>query len=405
MKGSGSMKETAKQIFEKDRQGYLPVFNRYQIVLDHGEGVYLYDNEGKKYIDFLGGIAVNVLGHNYGPLVRAVSEQAGKLIHCSNLYYTQEQADAAEKLVKLSGLGKAFFGNSGAEANEGAIKIARKYAHNISPEKSQIITAWESFHGRTIATLTATGQPKYQEGFGPLPEGFDYVHYNDIRELEKLMSEKTCAVMLETIQGEGGVYPPKGDYLKQVRELCDKYNALLILDEIQAGIGRSGKFFAYEKYGVKPDIVTLAKGLAGGVPIGAFIVTDEVAKAFHAGDHGTTFGGNPLACAAANVVLDTVPKTEFLAHVEEVGAHFKGQLLELQKEFPSLISEVRGEGLILGAELTQPGRDIVNACLEQGAVINCTAGKVLRFIPPLIITKEQVDEVIGILRSVLRKAA
>ena len=399
------MKETAKQIFEKDRQGYLPVFNRYQIVLDHGEGVYLYDNEGKKYIDFLGGIAVNVLGHNYGPLVRAVSEQAGKLIHCSNLYYTQEQADAAEKLVKLSGLGKAFFGNSGAEANEGAIKIARKYAHNISPEKSQIITAWESFHGRTIATLTATGQPKYQEGFGPLPEGFDYVHYNDIGELEKLMSEKTCAVMLETIQGEGGVYPPKGDYLKQVRELCDKYNALLILDEIQAGIGRSGKFFAYEKYGVKPDIVTLAKGLAGGVPIGAFIVTDEVAKAFHAGDHGTTFGGNPLACAAANVVLDTVPKTEFLAHVEEVGAHFKGQLLELQKEFPSLISEVRGEGLILGAELTQPGRDIVNACLEQGAVINCTAGKVLRFIPPLIITKEQVDEVIGILRSVLRKAA
>lgn len=395
------MKETSQQIFEKDKQGYLPVFNRYQIVLDHGEGVYLYDNEGKKYIDFLGGIAVNVLGHNYGPLVKAVSEQAGKLIHCSNLYYTQAQADAAEKLVKLSGLGKAFFCNSGAEANEGAIKIARKYAHNINPDKSQIITAWESFHGRTIATLTATGQPKYQEGFGPLPEGFDYVHYNDIAELEKLMSEKTCAVMLETIQGEGGVYPPKGDYLKQVRALCDKYNALLILDEIQAGIGRSGKFFAYDKYGVKPDIVTLAKGLAGGVPIGAFIVTDEVSKAFHAGDHGTTFGGNPLACAAANVVLDTVPKAEFLSNVEQVGSYFRDKLLKLQEKYPALISEVRGEGLILGAELTRPGRDIVNECLAKGAIINCTSGNVLRFIPPLIITKEQVDKVMEILDETL----
>lgn len=395
------MKETSQQIFEKDKQGYLPVFNRYQIVLDHGDGVYLYDIEGKKYIDFLGGIAVNVLGHNYGPLVKAVSEQAGKLIHCSNLYYTQAQADAAEKLVKLSGLGKAFFCNSGAEANEGAIKIARKYAHSISPDKSQIITAWESFHGRTIATLTATGQPKYQEGFGPLPDGFDYVHYNDIDELEKLMSENTCAVMLETIQGEGGVYTPKGDYLKQVRALCDKYNALLILDEIQAGIGRSGKFFAYDKYGIKPDIVTLAKGLAGGVPIGAFIVTDEVSKAFHAGDHGTTFGGNPLACAAANVVLDTVPKAEFLANVEEVGSYFNGKLLKLQEKYPALISEVRGEGLILGAELTRPGRDIVNECLAKGAIINCTSGNVLRFIPPLIITKEQVDQVMEILDETL----
>lgn len=395
------MKETSQQIFEKDKQGYLPVFNRYQIVLDHGDGVYLYDIEGKKYIDFLGGIAVNVLGHNYGPLVKAVSEQAGKLIHCSNLYYTQAQADAAEKLVKLSGLGKAFFCNSGAEANEGAIKIARKYAHSISPDKSQIITAWESFHGRTIATLTATGQPKYQEGFGPLPDGFDYVHYNDINELEKLMSENTCAVMLETIQGEGGVYTPKGDYLKQVRALCDKYNALLILDEIQAGIGRSGKFFAYDKYGIKPDIVTLAKGLAGGVPIGAFIVTDEVSKAFHAGDHGTTFGGNPLACAAANVVLDTVPKAEFLANVEEVGSYFKDKLLKLQEKYPALISEVRGEGLILGAELTRPGRDIVNECLAKGAIINCTSGNVLRFIPPLIITKEQVDQVMEILDETL----
>lgn len=399
------MKETAQDIFAKDARDYLAVFNRYKIVLDHGEGAYVYDITGKKYIDFLGGIAVNVLGHAYPPLVDAVSKQAGKLIHCSNLYYTRAQADAASKLVKLSGLGKAFFGNSGAEANEGAIKIARKYAHSIHPDKSQIITAWDSFHGRTVATLTATGQPKYQEGFGPLPEGFDYVHYNDAEELEALMSDKTCAVMLETIQGEGGVYPPKDGYLKRVRALCDKYHALLILDEIQAGIGRSGKFFAYENYGVQPDIVTLAKGLAGGVPIGAFVVTDEVAKAFHPGDHGTTFGGNPLACAAANVVLDTVPQPGFLKSVEEVGAYFRRKLEELREKYPSLIAEIRGEGLILGAQLTKPGRDIVNEVLEQGAIINCTAGTVLRFIPPLIITKEQVDEVVGILDKVLPRHA
>lgn len=401
------MKQTDQEIFATDKASYVPVFNRYKIVLDHGEGVYVWDNNGKKYIDFLGGIAVNVLGHAYKPLVDAVAEQAGKLIHCSNLYYTQAQADAAAKLVKLSGLGKAFFGNSGAEANEGAIKIARKYAHAIDPEKSQIITAWNSFHGRTLATLTATGQPHYQEGVGPLPAGFDYVHYNDIEELELLMSDKTAAVMLETIQGEGGVYTPENDYLKKVRALCDKHHALLIFDEIQAGIGRSGKFFAYEKYGVKPDIVTLAKGLAGGVPIGAFIVTNEVAAAFKPGDHGTTFGGNPLACAAANVVLDTVPQAEFLHNVETVGSYFKDKLAVLKDKYPTLIKEVRGTGLILGAELTsaEHGRDIVNDCLEKGAIINCTVGKVLRFIPPLIITQEQVDEVVAVLDAALRKYA
>lgn len=396
-----------QEIFDEDKESYVPVFSRYKIVLDHGEGAYAWDINGKKYLDFLGGIAVNVLGHNYKPLVTAISEQAQKLIHVSNLYYTKPQADAAAKLVKLSGLGKVFFANSGAEANEGAIKIARKFAHNISPEKSEIITAWDSFHGRTLATLTATGQPHYQEGVGPLPAGFSYVHYNDIAELEKMISDKTAAVMLETIQGEGGVYTPNGEYLKEVRRLCDKHKALLILDEIQAGIGRSGKFFAYEKYGIKPDIVTLAKGLAGGVPIGAFIVTDEVANAFKLGDHGTTFGGNPLACAAANVVLDTVPKADFLKQVETVGSYFKNKLLDLQKKYPELIVDVRGTGLILGAELasSEHGRDIVNDCLEKGAIINCTVGKVLRFIPPLIITTEQVDTVTDILDEVLKKYA
>ena len=401
------MRETDQEIMAKDKAGYLPVFSRYEIVLDHGEGAYVWDHNGKKYLDFLGGIAVNVLGHNHPALVKAVSEQAGKMLHCSNLYYTQAQADAADKLAKLSGLedAKVFFGNSGAEANEGAIKLARKFTHQQDPEKSQIITAWMSFHGRTLATLTATGQPHYQEGVGPLPEGFDYVHYNDIAELEKMMSDKTCAVMLETIQGEGGVYTPNPGYLQQVRELCDKHGALLIFDEIQAGIGRSGEFFAYDKYGVKPDIVTLAKGLAGGVPIGAFVARGEVARAMHPGDHGTTFGGNPLACAAANVVLDTVPQAEFLAHIRQVGGYFKQQLSSLQEKFPALISEVRGEGLILGAELSRDdiGRDIVNECLSEGIIINCTVGKVLRFIPPLIIDEEQVDEVVKVLAKVLEK--
>ncbi|MBQ6976515.1 MAG: acetylornithine transaminase [Selenomonadaceae bacterium] len=398
------MSETQEKIFERDDKNYLPVFNRYKIVLERGDGAYVYDINGKKYVDFLAGIAVNVLGHNYPPLVDAIKNQAEKLIHVSNLYYTKPQADAAAKLVKLSGLDRAFFANSGAEANEGAIKIARKFAKKISEDKTQIITAWDSFHGRTLATLTATGQPKYHKGFEPLPAAFDYVKYNDIADLESKISDKTCAVMLETIQGEGGVYPPKNDYLKKVRELCDKHSALLILDEIQCGMGRSGKFFAYEKFGIKPDIVTLAKGLAGGVPIGAFIVTEKVAQAFHAGDHGTTFGGNPLACAAANVVLDTIPDEKFLAHVEEVGNYFREKLIGLQKKYSDQISEVRGEGLILGLQLSNPklkGVEIVNECMKRGAIINCTAGTVLRFVPPLIITSAQVDEVINILDKVL----
>ena len=398
------MRKTDEQIYEIDARDYLPVFARYKIVLDHGEGVYVYDTQGKKYIDFLGGIAVNVLGHGYPALVNAVASQAKKMIHCSNLYYTQTQADAAAKLAARFGGGKVFFGNSGAEANEGAIKLARKYAHTISKDKSEIICAWHSFHGRTLATLTATGQPKYQEGYGPLPEGFSYVDFGDYDALEKMVSEKTCAVMLETIQGEGGVHVPPKDYFKKVRTLCNKYGALLILDEIQSGMGRTGKFFAYEHFNVKPDIVTLAKGLAGGVPIGAFIATNKVAVAFHAGDHGSTFGGNPLACAAANAVLDAMTP-EFLENVEKMGEYFKERLLALQKKLPWFIKEVRGSGLILGMELTKEGRDVVNACLEEGAIINCTAGNVLRFVPPLIVTKSEIDEVMNVLERVLPRFA
>lgn len=396
---------TNEEIFAKDKSDYLPVFARYNIVLDHGDGPYVYDTKGKKYIDFLAGIAVNVVGHNYKPLVDAVSKQASKMIHCSNLYYTEVQVEAAEKLKKLSGMDKVFFGNSGAEANEGAIKLARKYATNIDPEKIQIISALHSFHGRTLATLTATGQDHYHHGFGPLPAGFDYVPYNDIQALEAKMSDKTCAVMLEAIQGEGGVHVPDPDYLPKVRALCDKYNAVLIFDEVQCGMGRTGTFFGCQQFGVKPDIVTLAKGLAGGVPIGAFMATDKVANAFHAGDHGSTFGGNPLACAAACVVLDALIDGNLIENAKEIGAYLQSKFEEYKAKYPNLIKEVRGRGLILGMELTRPGREIANECLDYGAIINCTAGNVLRFVPPLNITKAHVDELISVLDKVLPKYA
>lgn len=401
------MTYTDEQIYAVDKADYLPVFARYQIVLDHGDGVNVYDTAGKKYIDFLGGIAVNVLGHGNKELVKAIADQAARMIHVSNLYYTEAQATAAEKLVKLSGLNRAFFANSGAEANEGAIKLARKYTHQKDAEKSTIITAWHSFHGRTLATLTATAQPKYQEGFGPLPAAFDYVTYGDLAELEAKMNDKVSAVMLETIQGEGGVYVPSAEYLKGVRALCDKYGALLIFDEIQCGIGRTGSFFAYDGFGVKPDIVTLAKGLAGGVPIGAVITTEEVASALHPGDHGTTFGGNPLACAAANVVLDTVAAPAFLQKVAKLGDYFTAELKKLAAKYPGLIKEVRGKGLMLGAELTRDdiGRDIVNDVLANGAIINCTAGNVLRFVPPLIITEADIDTVLACVDKALAKFA
>lgn len=391
-----------EEIFQKDKENYLQVFSRSPIVLSHGQGAYVFDTNGKKYLDFLAGIAVNVVGHANEKLVATIANQAQKLIHCSNLYYTEEQANCAERLTKLSHLNKVFFANSGAEANEGAIKLARKYATTQNPEKIEIIVAKKSFHGRTMATLAATGQDAYHVGFGPLPEGFLYVEYGNIDALKKLVNEKTCAVMLETIQGEGGVYVPPENYLKQVRALCDEVNACLILDEIQCGMGRTGKFFAYENFGVLPDIVTLAKGLAGGVPIGAFIAKDKVAEAFHKGDHGSTFGGNALACAAANTVIDIVCDEKFLKHVQETGEFFKNGLLALQKKYADKVEEVRGMGLMLGMELKKPGASIVQACLEKGLIINCTVGKVLRFVPPLMVTKEEVQIVLDVLDEVLK---
>lgn len=384
-----------------DAEYYMPVFARYPIVLTHGEGPYVYDDQGKQYLDFLAGIAVNVLGHAHPALVKAISEQAGKLIHCSNLYYTAVQAQLAKQLVELSGLGKVFLANSGAEANEGAIKLARKYGKLQSADKIEILTAEHSFHGRTLATLTATAQPKYQQGYEPLPGGFGHIPFGDISALEKAMSSRTCAVLLEPIQGEGGIHTAPSSYWQAVRELCDKHGALLIFDEIQTGVGRTGTFFAYEQTGITPDIVTLAKGLGGGVPIGAILATAKVTAAFQPGDHGSTFGGNPLACAAANAVLSVFASEKLLDKVEVLGNHLKVGLLALQAKYPQLITSVRGNGLMVGAELTKPGREIVNACLTQGLIINCTAGNVLRFVPPLIITKEQIDDMLQMLEAAI----
>ena len=391
------------KVFEQDKKYFMPVFSRYPLVLSHGEGPYIFDTDGKKYIDFLAGIAVNVLGHAHPELVKAICEQAGRLIHCSNLYYTEPQVLLIEKLAELSGLNKVFIANSGAEANEGAMKLARKFGKMKSADKFEIVTAEHSFHGRTLATLTATGQPKYQEGYEPLPGGFRYVPFNDKEALKAVVSAKTCAVLIEPIQGEGGVHVPLDGYLQYARELCDKHGALLIFDEIQSGMGRTGTFLACQGYGVKPDIVTLAKGLAGGVPIGAFMATDEVAAAFSPGDHGSTFGGNPLACAAALAVLNVIEKENLMANALSMGTYLMNELENLKKKYPALIKTVRGKGLMVGAELSKPGREVVDRCMAQGAIINCTAGNVLRFVPPLDIRREHVDEVVAILDGVLEK--
>lgn len=388
------------QVIELENKYYMPVFNRLPIVLERGEGCWVYDNEGKKYLDFLAGIAVNAIGHGNKKLVAAISEQATKMIHCSNLFYTEQSSLLAKKLTQISGFDRVFFCNSGAEANEGALKLARKYAYVNGKNKPRIIAAMHSFHGRTITTLTATGQPKYQEGYDPLPKGFEYVDFGDLDQLEKAMGDDVCAVLLEPVQGEGGVNPAPKEYLAGVRKLCDKHSALFILDEIQTGVGRTGKWFAFEHYGVRPDILTVAKGLGGGFPVGAFLSTEEISKAFHKGDHGTTFGGNPLACAAANAALGVIEEDNLIENTEKMGEYFKLELEKLKDKYPTKISNVRGLGLLLGMELKDEGAKVVGDCLAKGIIINCTAGKVLRFVPSLIVNKEEIDCVINALDEV-----
>lgn len=390
-----------QSIVELGQKYVMNTYGRLPMALVKGEGARVWDADGKEYLDFVGGLAVNSLGHCHPKVTAAIREQAGKLVHCSNLYWIEPQVKLAQLLVEHSCMDKVFFANSGAEANEGAIKLARKYAKlHYGEKKYEIITMHQSFHGRTLATLTATAQEKFHKGYAPLPEGFKYVPFNDFKALAEAVSDKTCAIMLEPIQGEGGVNEADPGYLDNVKELCQEKGLLLIFDEVQCGIGRTGKLFAYEHFGVEPDIMTLAKALGGGVAIGALLAKEEVAGAFQPGDHASTFGGNPLATTAGVAALDTILKDGVLAKAEEAGAYLKEKLLALKEQY-GFIKEVRGKGLILGMELTIPGAGIVSKCLEAGLLINCTNNTVLRFLPPLIITKAEIDEAVGILTQAL----
>ena len=390
-----------KAIIEEKEKYYLPVFGRYPMVMELGQGCRVWDNEGNEYVDAFAGIAVNSLGYNHPVLVKAISEQASKLMHCSNLYYTEIQAKALRVVAEATGMDRIFFANCGAEGNEGAMKLARKYGVSKAPTKYKIISADESFHGRTFDTLAATGHDYYHVGYGPLSPGHVLVPYGDIKALEAQMDDDVCAVLLEPIQGEGGVHVPSDEYLQQVRALCDKHDALLIFDEVQTGVARTGKWFAYMHSGVKPDILTFAKGIGGGFPVAGFAVPERLAHVFKPGDHGGTFGGNPLACAAVYATLTTIKSEGLVDKVAEKGGYFKNELRKLQEKYPDKVTDVRGCGLMLGMEVAGEGKPIVESCLANNVIVNCTAGNVIRIVPPLIISKEEIDIVVAALDKAL----
>lgn len=390
-----------KTIIEETEKYYLPVFGRYPMVMELGQSCRVWDNEGNEYVDAFAGIAVNSLGYNHPVLVKAISEQAAKLMHCSNLYYTEIQAKALRVVAEATGMDRIFFANCGAEGNEGAMKLARKYGVSKAPTKYKIISADESFHGRTFDTLAATGHDYYHVGYGPLSPGHVLVPYGDIKALEAQMDDDVCAVLLEPIQGEGGVHVPPDEYLQQVRALCDKHDALLIFDEVQTGVARTGKWFAYMHSGVKPDILTFAKGIGGGFPVAGFAVPERLAHVFKPGDHGGTFGGNPLACAAVYATLTTIKSEGLVDKVAEKGEYFKNELRKLQEKYPDKVTDVRGCGLMLGMEVAGEGKPIVESCLANNVIVNCTAGNVIRIVPPLIISKEEIDIVVAALDKAL----
>ena len=391
----------SQQWIEKSDSYIMKTYGRYPIVPIRGAGCRLWDVDGKEYLDFLGGVAVNNLGHCHPAVVAALQKQAGELLHCSNYYQIPQQIELAELLCRHSFADKAFFCNSGAEANEAAIKLARKYSRDTyGPQRYEIITAAESFHGRTMATVSATGQEKVQRFFDPLLHGFTHVPFNDAAALEAAVTPNTCAIMLEPIQGEGGINIPSSGYFQEVRRICDQHGLLLIFDEVQVGMGRTGKLFAYEHFDVLPDIMTLAKALAGGAPIGTMLATDRYAVAFTPGTHGSTFGGNPLVCAAALATVRTILEDGILNHTEEIGEYLLGELENLGKKY-SFVKEVRGIGLMIGMSLDMPGAEIVKKGHERGVLLNVTHDTVLRFVPPLVVTKQEINEMIGILDSIL----
>ncbi len=391
-----------KGIIEEAEGALLHTYNRYQVVLDKGEGVYLYDIEGKKYLDFVSGIAVFALGYHYKDYDDALKAQIDKLLHTSNYYYNVPAVEAAKKIKKISGMDRVFFTNSGAEAVEGAIKAARKYAYlKDGRTDHEIIAMNHSFHGRTMGALSVTGNPKYREAFEPMIGNIRFAEMNDIESIKAQVTDKTCAILLETVQGEGGIYPAQEEFLKAVRQLCDEKDILLILDEIQCGMGRTGYYFAWQKYGVKPDIMTTAKALGGGVPVGAFVMTERVgANSLTAGDHGTTYGGNPFAAAAVSKMIDLFEENHILEHVREITPYLEDELDKLAAKY-DFIETRRGSGLMQGLVCKGAVGDIITKAMDKGLILINAGTSIIRLVPPLIISRQHVDDMIRLLDAAL----
>ena len=381
-------------------QYFLPVFKRLPVEVDRGEGVYLIDRSGKRYLDFLSGIGVNALGYSHPAVLQAMEKQMHRNLHLSNYFVQDVQIELAERLIRYSGMARLFFTNSGTEAVEGALKIVKKWANQHG--KSEIICFEGAFHGRTIGALSVTAQEKYQKSFQPLLPGIQHIPYNNVEKLRETVTEKTAAVVLEFVQGEGGVVPATPEFVAELASLREKFHFLIIADEIQAGIGRTGYFFSYEHYGIRPDIVTSAKALGGGMPLGAFLVSEPLVNVLVRGEHGTTFGGNPVSCAAGIAVVDELMENGLLDHVKEVGEYFSAQLRELQKKYPEKIKEVRGRGLMQAMVINEEGYPYVLKGIENGLIFNATATNVLRFLPPLIVTKAEIDTAVEVLSTVLK---
>ncbi|MBZ4673265.1 MAG: Acetylornithine/succinyldiaminopimelate aminotransferase [Spirochaeta sp.] len=393
-----SMQET----IQTGKQYLLDTYNQVPVVFTGGKGMYLIDEEGKHYLDFVGGIAVNALGYGDPGLSEAINKVVREgLLHCSNLYYNKVGVEAAKELCSLAGMERVFFCNSGAEATEASLKLARKFGHQSETPRSEIISMVHSFHGRTYGAITATGQKKYHKNFAPLPQGFSYAEFNNLESVKALITEKTCAIIVEPIQGEGGIVPADPAFLQGLRTLCDEHNLLLIYDEVQCGMGRSGKPFAYQVYGVKPDVLTSAKALAGGVPCGAMLTTGKASHIFTPGDHASTFGGNALAMAAVREMVRRISDPDFTSHVQEMGEYLREKLAQLVVRYPDLCVAVRGKGLINGLVLTVPPRQVVDACFAKGVLVASAGSDVLRFVPPLVVGKKDIDAALSVVDEAL----
>ena len=394
---------TSEEVIQREKQFLLQTYNRYPLVIERGKGVFLFDLDGNKYLDFVAGLGVNALGHGHPRIVKTIRDQAARAIHLSNLYYNEYQGRLAEKLCSLSGLQRAFFSNSGTEAIEGSIKLARLAGHRVGgAAKSRLVALDGSYHGRSFGSMSVTGQDKYRKGFEPLLEDVKFVPRNDVEALRAVVNDNTCAIVLEPIFGEGGIYECSVEFLQECRALADRHHAALIFDEIQCGLGRTGTIFAFQTFGVTPDIVAIAKPIAAGIPLGAFLAKEEFASAISAGQHGTTFGGGPLACRVALEYLAIVEEENLLQHVNEVGGYLQQQLRALTDRY-SVALEVRGRGLIQGLQLDVPARPIVEEAFAEGVLFNSTQDTVLRFLPPFLLQEKHVDKGMRVLKKLLRK--